>query len=230
MKETKAAESTSVTESGFEYYIENEEVVISKYTGSAVEVEIPEEIEGYKVTGLGERFLYGKRDLVSVSIPDSVTSIGNRAFYYCDELKNIKLPEKVTSIGEAAFSRCYGLQMIEIPESVTSIGEEAFFDCVSVTIFCKENSYVEQYVKEHEMEYVSADVFWTEDGFQYYVENDCVEIVSYAGDVSYIEIPKEINEYQVTKIGKKAFKGNDDLVSMIVPDGVISIEEEAFGG
>ena len=54
--------------------------------------------------------------------------------------------------------------------------------------------------------------------------------VSYAGDVSYIEIPKEINEYQVTKIGKKAFKGNDDLVSMIVPDGVISIEEEAFGG
>ena len=47
-------------------------------------------------------------------IPDTingypVTSIGNSAFEDCDSLTSITIPDGVTSIGDSAFSRCKNL-------------------------------------------------------------------------------------------------------------------------
>jgi len=67
---------------------------------------IPEFIEGYTVTKIGDKAFEGCKKLTCVHIPDSVTSIGYGAFYDCCSLTTIHIPNSVTLIGDSAFSGC----------------------------------------------------------------------------------------------------------------------------
>ena len=66
---------------------------ITNYTGSATELSIPSEIDGYKVTHIGWDAFYQCAQLKSVTIPDSVTSIGIYAFACCTSLTSITIPD-----------------------------------------------------------------------------------------------------------------------------------------
>ena len=64
-------------------------------------------------------------------IPDAidgfpVTSIGDDAFVDCAGLTSVTIPNSVTSIGHFTFSGCRGLTSLTIPASVSSIGYYAF--------------------------------------------------------------------------------------------------------
>jgi hypothetical protein len=74
------------------------------------EVAIPETIDGYKVTAIGEK-----------------------AFADCTSITFIKIPETITTIGRRAFYRCTGITEITIPKSVTSIGTQIFYGCDKLT-------------------------------------------------------------------------------------------------
>jgi len=56
----------------YTYALVNGEAKITKYSGTATELVIPSEIDGYKVTSVGASTFDGNRNLVSVTIPDSV--------------------------------------------------------------------------------------------------------------------------------------------------------------
>jgi hypothetical protein len=69
-----------------------------------------------------------------------------------------------------------------------------------------------------------------EQPFTYTVlEDGTAEITGYTGTATKIEIPAEIDGYNVTSIGERSFFGNDYIVSVIIPDSVKSIGEKAFG-
>ncbi len=89
---------------GLEYEIVDGEVTIMGYTGSAAELVIPETIEEYPVTSIGENAFYNYSSLTSITIPDGVTSIGHYAFYKCSNLENINLPQGITEIGDSSFA------------------------------------------------------------------------------------------------------------------------------
>ena len=97
-------------------------VTITGYNGTSSEIEIPDTINGYCVTSIGDDAFYGCSSITSIEIPSSVTSIGNYTFYNCSSLTSIEIPSSVTSIGSYAFSYCDSLTSIEIPSGVTSIG------------------------------------------------------------------------------------------------------------
>lgn len=60
------------------------------------------------------------------------------------------------------------------------------------------------------------------------LEDGSAEIKSYQGEESVIEIPKEIDGKQITSIGIGAFKGNEFIEKVIVPDGITWIKNKAF--
>ena len=88
---------------------------------------IPNNVNGFRVTSIGNSAFSGCSGLTSVIIPAGVTSIGNSAFYGCSRLMSVTIPASVTSIGNSAFSQCSELTSITIPANVTSIGEDAFY-------------------------------------------------------------------------------------------------------
>lgn len=106
---------------------------LRKYSGFSKRLNIPAEIDGYRVTSIGERAFYLCKSLISISIPDSVASIGDFAFQGCSALTSISIPDSVTSIGKGAFRECFALTSIPIPDSVTSINDSTFSICLSLT-------------------------------------------------------------------------------------------------
>ncbi len=72
------------------------------------------------------------KNLISITIPNSVISICESAFYKCRNLLSITIPNSVTSIDDNAFDNCISLTNINIPNSVTSIESHVFYNCTSL--------------------------------------------------------------------------------------------------
>ena len=105
---------------------------VTGYTGTPVDLEIPETINGKKVTQIDKEAFSNCSTLRSVTIPDSVTKIDVRAFMNCKKLESVKIPSGVTQIGAGAFAGCSALKSVNIPDSVTKIGNEAYSRCTSL--------------------------------------------------------------------------------------------------
>ena len=128
-------DSATLTESpatDFEYTINNDKVTITDYIGSATEVVIPAEIEGYPVTSIGDEAFRLDRTLTKVIIPETVISIEYGAFFQCELLVNVTLPNGIENIEDRVFSHCESLTNIIIPNSVMHIGNGAFYGCDSL--------------------------------------------------------------------------------------------------
>ena len=77
------------------------------------------------------------KNLVSVTLPDTVTEIHRNAFEGCCSLAGIALPDSVKEICSEAFKGCSALREILLPDSVEKIHDGVFEDCrslVSVTL------------------------------------------------------------------------------------------------
>ena len=91
---------------GYDYIVLNDGTVEIRhcYKKGITEVTIPSEIEGRKVTSIGESaFAYCKK-IQKVEIPDTVTNIGASAFKGCECLTDLVIPNSVTSVGNSAFT------------------------------------------------------------------------------------------------------------------------------
>ena len=119
-------------------------------------LEIPAEIDGKPVVGIGAYAFFSCKGLTGISIPDRVTSIGDSAFWECSNLTEVSIPDSVTSIGGDAFSETPWLEAKQkenplvvvndilidgrkctesavIPDGVTRIGDYAFSGCKSLS-------------------------------------------------------------------------------------------------
>ncbi len=107
-------------------------VTVIGYTSSlSTSITIPEIVNGYTVTAIGED-AFRNGTLTSVVIGDSVTTIGNNAFYLCTGLTSVTFGNNVTTIGDHAFFYCSGLTSAVIGDNVTTIGNYAFNNCFSM--------------------------------------------------------------------------------------------------
>ena len=104
-------------------------VTITKYNGSASNVEIPDTIAGKAVTAIGDEAFAENENLLSVTIPASVKSIGDYAFDVCYNLASVKFNEGLETIGGGAFELCVSITSIKFPNSLKTIYDGAFFAC-----------------------------------------------------------------------------------------------------
>ena len=126
--------------------------VDSTKTSDSYTITVPTELDGRKVTGLGESSFSGiyspdhQKDSIlrsfcnqiqSVTIPESVTSIGKSAFEHCSNLDSLIINGVATSmIGAYAFASCTSLTSLSLVGSFQTIGDCAFASCgmTSLTI------------------------------------------------------------------------------------------------
>ena len=217
---------------GFEYeVVDSRSVTITGYTGNAITLNIPAQIQGLPVTAIGKEAFYYCMSLTSITIPSSVTSIGDWAFSGCMSLISITIPSSITSISDYAFDSCISLTSVTIPSSVTSIGNQVFHYCgslTSITIpssvtsigrssfsFC--DSLTNITVDSRNPAYASIDGVLFDKSIR--------AIIAYpAGKIARTyTIPSS-----VTSIGNDAFAGCRSLASITIPSSVTSIGDYAF--
>ncbi len=209
---------------GLEYAV-NEDGVTCTITGIGTckdtVLYIPPEIDGYRVTTIGDEafnYCFHFPQHVIIIIPDSVTEIGNSAFSGCSGISSMTIPDSVTKIGTWAFSGC-NFASITIPDSVTEIGANAFTFCISLTSVIIPDSVTE----------ISDDVF---------VDCTALTNVTIPGSVTAIgmcafkgcgNLTNVIIPDSVTTIGGGAFEHCNSLTSITIPDSVTEIGSGAFG-
>lgn len=82
-----------------------------------------------EVTQVGESGFQGRRNLISVSLPNA-TLLGNQAFTWCSSLESIDIP-KCRKIGSAAFYDCSSLTTVNAP-LCEEVQTYAFYSCSSL--------------------------------------------------------------------------------------------------
>ena len=214
---------------------------ISQYVGnsatSATYV-IPGEINGKKVTQIGNSAFTVCTSLTSVTIPDGVTSIDEAAFWGCTSLTSVTIPDSVTSIKSKAFFKCTSLKSVTIPASVTNIGDYAlgYYEIYN-TDSCEWEMYKVEGFKINYVKDTYGHMYALKNGFTdeaclltNELDDGTLEITKYAGNSATYVIPGEIDGKKVTEIGDSTFKGCTELTSITIPDGVIGIGNNAFSG
>lgn len=105
-------------------------------------IEIPSEIEGKRVTGIGDWAFYSCKNLENITLPNSVASIGKSAFRYCNALTGIYVDAANQSYCDedgVLYSKdktkliCYPAGKTDasftVADGVTEVGYQAFYGC-----------------------------------------------------------------------------------------------------
>ncbi len=193
-------------------------IEVTKYVGSDSVIEIPAEIEGKKITSIGQEAFRLCADITKVTIPDGVTNIGKQAFWRCAGLTEVTLPSSVVSIGYAAFCDCSSLREILIPDTVRSIEDHLFDGCGSL----KEVIIPDSVVSIGE----AAFQFCTNLGKIRMSDN-----VASIGELAFNGCEKlmEINlSYKIDCIERGVFWNCSSLEKISLPNDVTSIKGSAF--
>ncbi len=169
-----------------------------------------------KITKISESAFDCCYALEGFTIPQNVTEIGYRAFALC-RFNSIEIPDKVEIIGAYAFFKCSNITSVVIPDSITSIGEYAFKGCSNL----KNVKLPDKYYLIGEGVFDETQYTGNEDDFVITEDGD---LVQYRGTDTEVVVPEG-----VARIGS-AFAGNKDITSIILPDSLLYIEENAFKG
>lgn len=99
---------------------------IVRYTGKLFDVEVPAEINGTRVTSIGEAAFQNNRQVKRIILPLTIRSIGDWAFSYMDNLEYVQINENIKSIGSNVFTGSGSLKEIKLPDSIEEIGSDPF--------------------------------------------------------------------------------------------------------
>ena len=194
---------------------------------------IPETYQGKPITKINGWAFYQRKEIKTVSIPDSVTEIGDSAFYECSSLEKVSLGKgsKLKTIGEYAFSSCVRLTSITLPKGLETIDRSAFDHCfrlVEVIDKSKKNV-AEDYFTFYDpllpkpVIHRGISFLFEKDGFVLYIDNREVYLLDYRGSDPAPTIPR-----WVTHICPYAFYERSGIKELVIPSNVKTIGERAI--
>lgn len=179
------------------------------------------------ITSIGDQMFYYAKGLEKIVIPDSVTTIGNNAFSYCDALKEVIIPESVVSIGTTLFANCNSINYLEIRSSCPDIcnifASPNMYETSSGVYLDNQISYTTWSSSLETLMLAENDYFTVVDNVLY--TKDMKTLVLYPGGLTQSEftVPEG-----VTRIEVLAFRENDNLTKVILPESLVSIGHKAF--
>lgn len=189
-------------------------------------------------TVIGNGAFYNCNFLETININDEVSEILAAAFYNCSGINQIVLPKQLIIIGGSAFEKCSSLQdvyfnnklktihskaffqcnfndVVEIPKSIEYIGSFNFNSARAIILNTIYASEISLYLSNHLIIYVpeigleSFNSWYSNHKYKFYSKN----IIDNDG---YVILDNKLIQY----IGNSK--------DAIIPDGIISIDEDAF--
>lgn len=228
----------SVTVIGDSAFKECERLTEIKYAGNIV--------SWCSITGLKylmyngdneKKLIIDGKEIVELSIPESITTIGDGTFAYCVGITSVTIPDTVTEIDYGAFTGCLNIESVKIPSAaikklpnenlkkaiITSgetIEESAFYNCSSLTEINISDS-----VKSIERFAFFGCSSLTSIVIPKDVTEICDSTFYNCTNLAEITIPEV-----VTEIGDSAFYNCNSLSGITIPKGVTAIKHAVFNG
>ena len=105
---------------------------ITGYNGTATDIEIPSEINGYTITEIGREAFFKNTNLKSLVLNEGLLRIESNAFALCYNMASVSFPDSLEFIDTDAFRFCEYLQEIHLPAKV-DLGLNPFWGCYSLS-------------------------------------------------------------------------------------------------
>lgn len=202
----------ALTYEDFEYGVNEDgdyEIIGFTYSGAeTTTVEVPSEIEGRPVTGIGADAFKAATSITAITIPDSIEYIGDFAFYGCNGLTTVTLPDSVTTIGIGAFWGCDELTSITLSKNVTAIGDYAFWNCAKLSAITLPDK----------LETIGEGAFWSCDSLEKISVPASVTSIGRAAFMYCYALTEATINSATVEIGDKAFVAYADTFKMIVKE------------
>ncbi len=182
----------------------------AKITRVSTEIEIadiPAELDGHKVTSIGENAFDKCSKLKSVIIPEGVTSVEEDAFWYCSSLTDVTLPTSLLPPKKSPFNSCPKLENIHVSPHHPSPAFE------NHALINKQDQMLIRYADP-----ANTGTYEIADGIR--------QIGNMAFDnsnLSAVVIPET-----VSGIAWVAFKQCKNLKEVVIPESVTQIENQVF--
>lgn len=215
------------------------------------EVVIPD-----SVTEIKTMAFYGCANLEKVQLGKGITVITDNAFSCCSKLREINIPDSVVTIEHGAFVSCASLERIVIPDSVTSIGDNAFIACTGLTqvtfgkgltslgpVFGNCTGLTEVVIPDN-IRFLDGTfsgcsnlervVMADTTGFSRNTFLGCEKLPDNLSDQEQYYDPTkrdpatQSDEFQVVNGTLVKYKGNTNVKTLTIPDGIIAIGGMAF--
>lgn len=153
-------------------------------------------------------YIYKGEEITDLVIPEGVTSINSYVFAGCSSMTSVTIPSSVKTIDQDAFLGCSSLTSIELQEGVTTIKDRVFKNCRSLTSITIPSS----------VNYIGKDAF-----------EGCSHLKFVNIDVAaWCNIEFKNYRANPTYLTKKLFLNGEEIIDLVIPEGVTSIGEEAF--
>lgn len=163
---------------------------------------------GEGIETLGNEVFYACASLEAIDIPEGCISIGRDGFYLCHSLKEAHLPSTLTVIPYGLFSACTSLPEITVPAGVMSIGDYAFAACDNLR-----NIHVDP----------ANPYYASRDGVVF--DKDLQTIITYPSGRTDATFATPAG---VVDVNPTAFQGNDNLLHLVISEGVKNVYESAI--
>lgn len=226
----------------YELYNANSEYRILRAGTAGGDVRIEGTYRGKPVTAIADNAFKGNRDVERVVIEDGVRTIGASAFYNCSKLVSVTLPDSVTSIGVSAFQGCRALATVNVPAQVSAIPDFCFTYCRALSAITLHDG----------IRTIGESAFAGAALTEVRIPDATVRIGPYAYSAM-TELTGVTVGRGVTSLGEYAFSDNAKLTSVtfaegsalqkignhcfykdillngvVIPDGVIDIDDSCF--
>ena len=158
---------SNVFASGFTF----EGSTIVGYTGSELQLTLPEYANGVAITTVGE-MAFNESKITAITFGKNITTVEDYAFRDCSALAVVNFNQSLMGIGEGAFFNCGAIAKIDIPNSVQEIGYGAFGQ--KLYIYSLENGQTavmpdECALSEITIPFIGANLTYSEKSFFSYI-------------------------------------------------------------
>lgn len=218
------------------------------------DIVIPAELDGVRVTEIGQASLWNHDEIESLVISEGIKKVQGKSISGCVNLKTISLPDSLELVDGYAFEGCTSVTSMTVPKNVSHIVWSPFNRMTSLTeINCDpENQYYTSvdgvlfkkdmtsivaypvgrkgaYTVPETVKYIEPYVF---NGAEYLTD------ITILGDIGGInngafEDCKNLRSVTITDgveyVGSYAFKGCVNIKHFYVPESVTNIGDRAFG-
>ncbi|SEK57185.1 leucine-rich repeat protein [Ruminococcus albus] len=187
-----------------------------KYNGKDAEISIPQGIDGYSITELGEKLFFNNTAVKSVKIPRGIQSIPSYCFGNASNLESVAIPLGVTNIKSGAFARTINLKSIALPLSVDTIESYAFDGSALTSINMRDVKNMGEGICRNCTDLKEVTLYSGLNTLPISAFDNCTNLCS-------IVLPDDL-----TTIEKYAFRNCTNLAEINTPGSLVTIKDSAF--